>query len=152
MLLNCGAGEDSWVSWTAQRSNQSILKEINPEHPLEGLILKLKLQYFGHLIRRAASLEKTLLLGKNGGKRRRGWQMRQLDNITNSMDMNLSKFQEIVKEGKTWLAVVHGITKHLTWLSDWTTNDLLGYGWIQMPKKSMPYKPEVRDFQFPPGS
>ena len=102
----------------ARRSNRSILKEINPEHPLEGLILKLRLQYFGHLIRRAASLEKTLLLGKNGGKRRRGWQMRQLDNITNSMDMNLSKFQEIVKEGKTWLAVVHGVTKHLTRLSD----------------------------------
>ena len=97
----------------------SILKEITPEYSLEGLILKLKLQYFGHLIRGAASLEKTLLLRKNEGKRRRGWQrMRQLDNITNSMDMNLSKFWEIVKEGKTWLAVAHGVTKSLTRLSD----------------------------------
>ena len=102
------------VLWTARRPNQSILKEINPEYSLEGLLLKLKLQYFGHLMRRADSLEKTLMLGKIEGKRRRGQQrMRCLDNIVNSMDMNLRKLQEIVNR-KEWRAAVHEIVKNQT--------------------------------------
>ena len=101
MLLNCGVGEDLRVPWTARRSNQSILKEINPEYLLEGPMLKLKLQYFGQLIRRADSLEKTLMLGKIEGKRRRGRQrLRWLDSITDLTDMNLSKLQEPVKDRK----------------------------------------------------
>ena len=99
----------------ARRSNRSILKEINPEYSLEGLILKLKLQYFGHLMQRADSLENTLILGKIEGKRRRGRQrMRWLDNITNSMDMNLSKFLEIVKDREAWYAAIHEVTKSQT--------------------------------------
>ena len=102
------------VLWTARRPNQSILKEINPEYSLEGLLLKLKLQYFGHLMRRADSLEKTLMLGKSEGKRRRGQQrMRCLDNIANSMDMNLRKLQEIVNR-KEWRAAVPEIVKNQT--------------------------------------
>ena len=106
------------VPWTARRSNQSILKEISPEYSLEGLMLKLKLQYFGHLMRRADSFEKTLMLGKIEGHRR-GWyqRMRWLDNITNSMDVNLSKFWETVEDRGTWFAVVHGVIKSRTWLS-----------------------------------
>ena len=106
------------VLWTARRSNQSILKEINPEYSLEELMLKLKLQYFGYLKQRANSLEKTLMLGKTEGKRIRGWQrMKWLDSITDSMDMNLSKLWEIVERG-AWCAVVHGITKSQTQLNN----------------------------------
>ena len=113
------------VPWTARRSNQSILKEINPEYSLEGLILKLKFQYFGHLKRRTDSLEKTLVLGKIEGRRRRGWQrMRWLDSISDSIDMSLANswiLKEILKDRKAWSAEVHGIAKSQTWLSHWTT-------------------------------
>ena len=125
------------VPWTARRSNQSLLKEINPEYSLEGLMLTLKFQYFGHLIRRADSLEKTLMLGKTKGRRRSGRErMRWLDSITNSMNMHLSKLQKIVKDREVWHAAAHGVANSWTWLSDRTTSMILGI-WVDLFQSSV---------------
>ena len=162
------------VSWTARRSNQSILKEISPEYSLEGLMLKLKFQYFGHLMWRTDSWEKTLMLGNIEGVRKRGWQwMRFLDTISNSMDMSLSKLRELVIDREAWSTIVHGITKSQTQLSNWTElmplwyrasliaqlvknppamQETLGYSWVRKIRWRRDRLPTPVFLGFPGGS
>ena len=133
MLLNCGVGEDSWVPWTARRSSQSILNEISPGISLEGMMLKLKLQYFGHLMWIIDSLEKTLMLGGTRGRRKRGRQrMRWLDGITDLMHMSLSELREFVMDREAWHAAIHGVTKSQARLRDWTELNWIGLQWFSV--------------------
>ena len=144
MLLNCGIGEDSWESLkqtNKQKPNQSILKEINPEYSLEGLMMKC--QYFGHLMQRVNTLENILTLGKTEGRRRRWQRMRWLDSITDSVDMNLCKFQEMVKDREAWHVIVHGVAKSQTWLNNWATKTMSNYmpiKWTMCKKWTNSYK------------
>ena len=150
MLLNCDVGGDLRVPWTARRSNQSILKEINPEYSLEELMLKLKLQDFGHLMWRTDSVKKALMLGKIVGRKKRGWQrMRWLNGITDSMDLSLSKLWEMVKDREAWCATVYGVTKSQTRLSNWTQQQQLGRTFLrEVPHflKKFPIYPKANDY------